>query len=75
MQASKGVFIALNIRLMERGLEWEAEAALQPAPQAHPLGSRTNPLPRHEWIGLVMTHLAQHTDSVLQAEDFEVASR
>ena len=80
-QASKGVFIALNIRLMERGPEFEGDdegrqGRMGPQQQqcAQP-GHWSNPLPRHEWIGLVMTHVAQHTDSLLQPKDLEVASR
>ena len=79
LQASKGVFIALNIRLMERGLDLETGDKVSSSDldkrAKKPLGSLANPLARHEWIGLIMTHVAQHTDSGLQQEDLEAASR
>lgn len=77
MQASKGVFMALNIRLKERGQDDAGLHGNHDGPE-HPgifPGSMANPLPRHEWIGLVMTRVAQLTDAQLQLEDFEVASR
>ncbi|KAK9791833.1 hypothetical protein WJX73_005551 [Symbiochloris irregularis] len=76
-KASKGVFIALNIRLMEGGLDLETGNKVNGCDldkAVKPLGSFANPLARHEWIGLIMTHVAQHTDSGLQQEDLEAAS-